>query len=130
MTTDGLNVHRLTSNDVIDFYPSWSPDSQHIAFMSGFSNIFVMNRDGSDAQFLTNGEMPVWSADGQHLDFVYGAYGYGGLQEVASPDGQRLAYSVRAETEQFRHDLYVKNMDGTQVTRLFTSTQSIWGIDW
>ena len=49
---------------------------------------------------------------------------------IDSPDGQRLAYSMRADTEQFMHELYVKNIEGTNVTRLITSTEGIWGIDW
>lgn len=122
--------------------PRWSPDHQKIAFAIGNGmhyGIYVMNADGSDLERLTyiprtDGDRPplspVWSDDGQHLEFVYGAYGYAGLQEVTSPDGQRVAYSRRAETEQFMHELLVKNVDGTHITRLITSTETIFGIDW
>jgi Tol biopolymer transport system component len=74
---------------------------------------------------------PVWSQDGQQIDFVYGAYGYAGLNEDTSPDGQRIAFVVsRIENDQSVSELYVKNADGAEVTKLTTAPSAIWGIDW
>lgn len=70
MTSDGLNVHRLTSNDVIDSFPSWSPDSQQVVFESSWQEIYIMNKDGSGLRFLTNGNVPIWLPDGQRIAFV------------------------------------------------------------
>jgi Tol biopolymer transport system component len=121
--------------------PRWSPDRQKIAFAIGWGmyyGVYVVNADGSNLSRLTyirrnSGEgpplVPVWSQDGQQIDFVYGAYEYVG--EDSSPDGQRIAFVVtRMENDRSVGELYVKNADGTNVTKLTTSPLNIWGIDW
>ncbi len=72
MSSDGLNVHRLTANDQIDLFPSWSPDSMQIAYNSNYYQIFIMDRDGSGQRFLTDGYQPVWSRDGNTIAFDCG----------------------------------------------------------
>ena len=123
--------------------PSWSPDRQKIAFGIGggmHHGVYVVDADGSNLKRLIyirrlDGDRPplspVWAEDSQHIDFVYGAYGYGGLNEVASPDGQYIAFvSTRSENEQLVYELYVKNAEDAGVPKLITATQIIWGIDW
>jgi Tol biopolymer transport system component len=50
LSVDGTHFNRLTSNNVLDTYPSWSPDSTKIAFLSWRDktmDIYMMNADGS-----------------------------------------------------------------------------------
>jgi len=44
VSSDGKNKYQLTNtNDKIEMYPSWSPDSEKIVFHSNSGNIFIMN---------------------------------------------------------------------------------------
>jgi TolB protein len=68
----------LTQDPANGMYPSWSPDGQHIAFMSwrhGRTEIFTMNADGTDQRpivTLATGSAidPRWSPDGRTIAFV------------------------------------------------------------
>ncbi len=67
MDADGGNQRKLTNNRHHDWYPSWSPDSKRIAFMSerdGNYEIYVMDDDGGNQKNLTNhpedDEAPAW----------------------------------------------------------------------
>ena len=56
MDTDGGNPQNLTKSPNFDWRPSWSPDSEHIAFTSdrdGNWEIYVMDADGKNQQRLT-----------------------------------------------------------------------------
>jgi Tol biopolymer transport system component len=89
MNSDGSNVRQLTSNpfaelyfifdNSVDYGPTWSPDSQRIAFISGRDNImwgyvdsdiFIMDRDGRNvvkwegSQLGREEKYPAWSPDG------------------------------------------------------------------
>jgi TolB protein len=80
MDANGTNVTQLTNHLYDDYSPTWSPDSQRIAFISdrddGWqqSEIYVMNADGSQQQRLTHNQdrdlFPVWSPDGRKIAFV------------------------------------------------------------
>ncbi|HEX2905942.1 MAG TPA: hypothetical protein VHO69_03735 [Phototrophicaceae bacterium] len=96
MDSEGLNVQRLTSNDVLDAFPAWSPDSQRITFVSHYQEIYVMNKDGSGLQFLTNGDMPVWLLDGQRIIFTLG-----GVPNVINIDGTGLKQLSTFSSEYF-----------------------------
>ena len=75
---------RLTANDVVDYYPAWSPDGRRIAFFQGAHQaelshesvgaIRVIQADGSELQFVHGPELilgaPTWSPDGRWLAFV------------------------------------------------------------
>ena len=54
--TDGSAVRRLTSSASMNMDPSWSPDSQTVAFGStrlGFMDVFSINIDGTNERNLT-----------------------------------------------------------------------------
>ena len=78
MTLSSGNKLRLTQSGDNDFYPSWSPDGQWIAFcrenpINSSSDIWVVRSDGSSLMSLTdtknhNESAPFWTADGIYID--------------------------------------------------------------
>jgi Tol biopolymer transport system component len=57
--------------------PQWSPDGQRLVFTgfsNGFTDLFIINRDGTGLQRLTNDKYadlhPSWSPDGKTIAFV------------------------------------------------------------
>ena len=62
-----VSVRRLTRNTVPDFLPALSPDGTRVVFDStrrrgeseppNTSDLFVMNADGTDQQFLVTGQL-------------------------------------------------------------------------
>ena len=82
MDPDGTNKTNLTRTDLLQFWPSWSPDGAHIAFVIvrppdvTSQDLWVMDADGSDRRDL--GLCP----------------GIGRCGKLAwSPDGRRVAYT-------------------------------------
>ena len=76
MDSDGKNRERLTNGPAHNLNPSWSPDSQRIAFESTrhvATEIYVMNANGTKQERLTDNrvvdEDPSWSPDGQRIAF-------------------------------------------------------------
>jgi serine/threonine protein kinase len=71
----------VTEDKANDASPAWSPESKRLAFhsnRSGFSQIWIINPDGSGAQQITRvaapgAVLPVWSPDSQYL--AYSLYG-------------------------------------------------------
>ncbi|MBU8898427.1 amidohydrolase family protein [Corallococcus sp. M34] len=71
----GGEARPLTSGVAWDMQPRYSPDGKSIAFTSdrgGGDNIWVMNRDGSNARAVTHETFrllnsPTWSPDGQFI---------------------------------------------------------------
>ena len=88
----GGELAYLTSEDVVAFSPSWSPDGQQIAYVAAPDigpvaggeparegirkrRIWAMDADGSNPRQLTNDpkyrdERPLWSADGSYILFA------------------------------------------------------------
>jgi Tol biopolymer transport system component len=66
---------RVPLNGVLS--PAWSPDGKQIVFTGldgGISDLFIVNRDGSDLRRLTNDKyadlMAAWSPDGKTIAFA------------------------------------------------------------
>ena len=101
MDADGENPRRLTKHAAWAASPSWSPDSQKIAFASmqnGTKNseIYVINVDGRNLRNLT--DHPAWDT---HPSWA--------------PDGQKIAFvSKRAGNV----EIYVMDADGRNLRRL------------
>ena len=126
-------VRRLTKDG--GGSPSWSPDGQHIAFVSK-DDIYVMDSDGSNPRRLTRNGMssPSWSPDGRRIAFVSDRDGDadiyvmdsdgsnprrlttdGGSSPSWSPDGRRIAFVSDRDGDA---DIYVMDSDGTNLRRL------------
>ena len=117
MNADGTDITRLTDNDFEDESPTWSPDSQRIAFVSerdGNKDIYAMNADGAGITRLTSNDdddyAPAWSHDGRRIAFS------------ASPPSPH-------PHEYGNPEIYVMNADGTERTRLYWGINPVWSPD-
>ncbi len=126
--------------------PAISPNGRNIAYCSLrdsiYSQIYVMNADGSDPQRITNMKTgdacgPVWSPDGKKIAFyafaltnpsrnpeiwVMDRDGSNqkrltdhGLDPSWSPDGRQIAFASKRDGV---FQIYVMNADGSNVRRL------------
>ena len=72
---DGSKERILTKDTANNNNPVWSPDGRHIAWMSRYSRVMVMQADGSQPRSIAPGVAarwfpPRWSPDGQHIAFI------------------------------------------------------------
>jgi TolB protein len=111
MDADGANVTALTDSEGDDTTPAWSPNGEHIVFVStrdGNREIYVMDADGRNQVNLTNHPaddwMPSWSPDGERIAFV------------SYRDGNWEIYAMQA--------------DGSDVTRLTEDETDDWTPTW
>ncbi len=109
---DGTNPQRLTENTVLDYFPVWSPDGAHIAFISGGSvfgdlsephRLYTMAADGSDVF-----EVSTWG--GLRVELYPPAW---------SPDGRRIAFvAEEGEGDAFRTAVHTVSLDDFEFTRI------------
>jgi TolB protein len=79
MDMDGDNRRQIASTGVVIENLYWSPDGEHIAFISYYQDnreLFLVNADGSNLHRLTVGYSggPVWSPDGSLLMYRSGSF--------------------------------------------------------
>lgn len=95
--TDGSGLRQLTkpAADEQDVGPAFSPDGRQILFTStrgGKAGLWIMNRDGSAANRICDGDQGGWSPDGKKIAFRRGGKIVtreldGGKEKTVSPDG-------------------------------------------
>ncbi|WP_419853351.1 cell wall-binding repeat-containing protein [Candidatus Poriferisodalis sp.] len=133
VNVDGSHNNQRTEGEVIDSWPTWSPDGKRIAFerhTGSDSHIVVMTSFGNKPKALNTGgaweRSPAWSPDGTSL--AYQADGYLVVSDVDgdnarrvhaavyfdgglswSPDGERIAF-VRGDGN--RTAIVVADVDG------------------
>jgi Tol biopolymer transport system component len=157
---DGTGATQLTNNSSFDGNPAWSPDGSKIAFWGlgagGFSDIFVMNANGSGLVDVTNtadrGESePAWSPDGTKIAltgstdtgvdvFVMNADGSGATQistgvafnaqAAWSPDGTKIAYITNPGYPMGDFDIVTTTPAGGAATHLTSGPTDDLSPDW
>jgi len=102
----GLTRPASGTTSVENWSPEWSPDGSKLAFAStrgkGSTNIWVVNRDGSDMQNLTNSTSwngtPTWSPNGQQIAFTSDRAGTNQLYVMsANGTGLRVLVTERVD---------------------------------
>jgi PKD repeat protein len=99
---DGTAFARLTTDSASEFYSTWSPDSQNIAFSSSQYGFAVMNADGSDVRPLgagVSGSDLAWSPDGAQIAFdAFDSDGFPSIY-LMQADGTNLGFFGYSEMQ-------------------------------
>ena len=104
MDADGANQTQLTTTNLRNYDPVWSPDGTKIAFVSDrkktdpYPNIYVMNADGSNPVQLT------LTLDDNNI---------GNVEPAWSPDGTKIVFTRHLIDDLSNSNIYVMNSDGS-----------------
>lgn len=148
MNADGTDIVNLTSHPSSDHFPEWSPDGSKLLFVSereGNPALYVMSAEGSGTPArLTPTDMgslynPAWSPDGRMITVTVEKTGaweiwvmefngsnprkLTGIGEHAAgsswtQDGRIIDSSNRESRDSNRLDIFIMDVDGSNVTRL------------
>ena len=128
MNADGSDQTRLTFNFFFDGYPTWSPDSNRLAFQSrgdGDHEIYVINVDGSGLTKLTDNDsadiLPAWSPDGRYIAFSSNRPKTDFGRELSEAARRESVIRTAAPTD---FDIYIMEPDGSG-TYNWTHTTSL-----
>jgi Tol biopolymer transport system component len=158
MAADGSNQHRITNDQSDNRTPSFSPDGRKLAFTqitlqgaNSVHKIFIINIDGQEKKFLTDGMSPNWSPDGKRIAFSkkepdkdnWGIYlmdtdgnnqvniANNGTDPDWSPDGKQIVFS--SNREKGVYSIYKMDSNGQRVVQLIQSdgdnTAPVWSPD-
>jgi Tol biopolymer transport system component len=149
MNADGSGQTSVGGTLDLDWDPAWSPNGGQIAFSGNHNDIYVVNADGSGLTNVTSSEIresaPAWSPDGSKIAFeardsndptpnyeiwVMNPDGSGAVNLTNntaggdfapdwSPDGSKIAFESNRDGD---GEVYVMNADGTNQTRLTSSS--------
>jgi Tol biopolymer transport system component len=116
MNADGTNPTRLTTEPRSDVHPAFSPDGKQLTFTTFdkpavIDEIYMMDAKDVDPK----------DGNGDHPTNITGnPPGTPSFQSVFSPDGSRIAFVHNEDA--FRNEIYVMNLDGTNLERLTNNT--------
>ena len=129
MDTDGGNALPVGTPPGVNDYPTWSQDSNRIAWnctmgkthpnRRGDFEICVSNADGSGLTQLTDttgdNKYPAWSPDGSQIAFVSNRNGWPTL-----PDYEPPGYDPEAFGDE---EIFIMNVDGTNQVNLTNNSR-------
>jgi Tol biopolymer transport system component len=124
---DAIYIMRVEDEEIVESLrfgmegietPSWSPDGRKLVFTGlegGVSDLYVINRDGSGLQRLTNDRYaqrdPVWSPDGSRIAFTTD-FGAGTDFEMLSYDDYQIGlYDVATRQVTYLPEQVGKNIN-------------------
>ena len=103
MAADGTDKRQITTGDVFDDEPAWSPDGATIAYgrsaSAVFGDIYLVNAAGGNVRRLLLGDLS-----------------FGQFAPAWSPDGRMIAFSSKHETSP-TYQIYTAWADGSKLTR-------------
>jgi Tol biopolymer transport system component len=94
--TTGLKVTKLQNNTgKMSYYPVCSPDGSMIAWCTDIDAIYLMNVDGTNQRYLTEGTHPTWT-----------------------PDSKSIVYSKSDNKEHYSYFLWKIGVDGNNMVQI------------
>lgn len=137
--SDGTGHLQLTKGDKNNSNPKWSPDNQHIAFVSareGKTNLYIMPINGGEAEKITDAKGGVgdfaWADDGHKIAFL--SMDVASDKEEKDKKGKSDWYYMDANPKQNRLMvlwIHQKDSTGKYLQKLMTKENvSINSFDW